>query len=84
MKGCLSHGEMSKTGKRPTDKILQFQKDFLDIPPLGTKGSPTLACFCICGMTPMCVSVTIVVFLATTGNSSRPKSRASERSNGAT
>lgn len=72
-----------RLGKRQTDKILQVQKVFPDIPPLGTKRSPILTCFLINGVMPVCVSVTIVVFLAATGNGPGRRSRANERSYGA-
>lgn len=77
METCLT------VGKRQADKIPHFQKVFPDISPLGTKSFPILACFFINGMMPVYVSVTIVAFLAATGNVSGPKSRANERSYGA-
>lgn len=78
MKMCL------RVGKRQADKIPHFPpKIFPDIFLLGTKSSLILACFFINGMMPVYVSVTIVAFLAATGNVSGTKSRANERSYGA-
>lgn len=69
-----------RLGKRQMDKIPQFQKSFLIYFPWVLKAPNT--CLLLYKQRDACVFVTIVIFLAATGNESGPRSRANERSYG--
>lgn len=69
-----------RLGKRQMDKIPQFLKSFLIYFPWVLKAPNT--CLLLYKQRDVCVFVTIVIFLAATGNESGPRSRANERSYG--